>query len=854
MTAAVVDKVFPTQGGAAAARARARTSTCRDTELALGDDDGWLAVVLSNRLPQPGVRYRACLISLEGQYEVLPDSRRDRDDLRPDRRRSSTRTPRVDELTYAGGARRRRARTRRRRLATLRRAARGGSTDGARAARLSSAQRDGRRRLVRRPDRHAAAGDGASAATGKTASSSARCTRSTCTSIDAGAAQYTFPVLAQWQFTCTGAGDFQSLMQGLDVGHARHRCRRPPPPQAGEQAAAAARARCPRSSTPATSGSSTSAGRRAGRVWYRGPLVPRPVAREQPDARRRAPARSTPATRRAASVPTAARTSSLAAAFEIGRLLALAEPSVVAALLNWRKDGARRQRGSGRCSAREPRLSASWASTDLLAGFGARAGSHSSSAARRRRRRRARPARARRSIRAARSMASTTSATPSASTCSRPASDPGRHRRRRSSSPASHAARFAVPVARAHRESAPARWSTPTPSWPISRALADATVGRDRRGGAAADPRERARPTPSTGCSTRGGNAMTRPPRTSTTRCASTRPSDAVVLHRREMTPSRLATSCRTTCGAGSRASGCSRASRSRISCPTASCSRSESIRFFYLDREWTDALVQGALSVGTVTTLDREHLQALHARHPRRDRRRGAARCGWSAATRPGPAAAEHDHRLPAALARRLGLARAARPRLTARRSGPDDATGRGRRSRGACGCCGSSGSRPRSCCACSTASRSRAHRGAAAGHPVRRRPRRRRDRHARRDDPAARRVDRRAARPARRPRRRADRPLACRSAGARPGSCTSRELARRIAAAAGDQRRAPSRDPVVPSAEFAMEMLQFPFRQVFGDPALGGSTGGQDARPSPTCSAPSSRSSRCASGWGAR
>jgi len=39
-----------------------------------------------------------------------------------------------------------------------------------------------------------------------------------------------------------------------------------------------------------------------------------------------------------------------------------------------------------------------------------------------------------------------------------------------------------------------------------------------------------------------------------------------------------------------------------------------ESIRFFYLDREWTDAAVQGALSVGTVTTLDREHLEALHA------------------------------------------------------------------------------------------------------------------------------------------------------------------------------------------------------------------------------------------------
>jgi len=39
-----------------------------------------------------------------------------------------------------------------------------------------------------------------------------------------------------------------------------------------------------------------------------------------------------------------------------------------------------------------------------------------------------------------------------------------------------------------------------------------------------------------------------------------------------------------------------------------------ESIRFFYVDREWTDALVQGALSVSTVTTLDRQHLQALYA------------------------------------------------------------------------------------------------------------------------------------------------------------------------------------------------------------------------------------------------
>jgi hypothetical protein len=38
-----------------------------------------------------------------------------------------------------------------------------------------------------------------------------------------------------------------------------------------------------------------------------------------------------------------------------------------------------------------------------------------------------------------------------------------------------------------------------------------------------------------------------------------------------------------------------------------------ESIRFFYVDRDWTDALVQGALSVGTVTTADRAALTQLY-------------------------------------------------------------------------------------------------------------------------------------------------------------------------------------------------------------------------------------------------
>lgn len=38
-----------------------------------------------------------------------------------------------------------------------------------------------------------------------------------------------------------------------------------------------------------------------------------------------------------------------------------------------------------------------------------------------------------------------------------------------------------------------------------------------------------------------------------------------------------------------------------------------ESMRFFYLDRAWTDALVQGALSVGTITSADRTQLEAVY-------------------------------------------------------------------------------------------------------------------------------------------------------------------------------------------------------------------------------------------------
>ena len=46
---------------------------------------------------------------------------------------------------------------------------------------------------------------------------------------------------------------------------------------------------------------------------------------------------------------------------------------------------------------------------------------------------------------------------------------------------------------------------------------------------------------------------------------------------------------------------------------PDAELLPQESARFFYLDRAWTDALVQGAMSVGTVTTADHAQLEAVY-------------------------------------------------------------------------------------------------------------------------------------------------------------------------------------------------------------------------------------------------
>ncbi|TXH62453.1 MAG: hypothetical protein E6Q93_03190, partial [Burkholderiaceae bacterium] len=77
VTETVVKKIFPCKEDLPLL-AHVREVDVNDTELANGDDDGWLAVVLANRLPvfdaaaKKPVRYMACLVNVEGQLEALP--------------------------------------------------------------------------------------------------------------------------------------------------------------------------------------------------------------------------------------------------------------------------------------------------------------------------------------------------------------------------------------------------------------------------------------------------------------------------------------------------------------------------------------------------------------------------------------------------------------------------------------------------------------------------------------------------------------------------------------------------------------------------------------------------------------
>ncbi|GAA3601678.1 hypothetical protein GCM10022199_01530 [Marihabitans asiaticum] len=330
---AMVRTIFPTRKDVPLL-AHAREVDINDTELMLGDDDGFLAVVIANRLPLPATdpsgaqvptKYTAALINLEGQFDTLLAES-------PPRQLTCAlaTAPHLSPLTVTH--------------ATYDHVSMGTVYNPrvtAGGIKLQGAN------LVA-PGPQAFVADAAvtasiaTPASGAVANSGARgWTRSTRQTIDAmyhatvnatnvaGALLQTerrFPVLLHWSFTTTGSLTFRSLMEDLDSGLLGTMPRDPAPESAPARPPLEALETGHVGLTHRTrSGDET-------RAWYRGPLLPHP-GDERADRLPLAHASD----QLRMYVPDGREDLSLSSAFEIGRLLALNTPSTVAALLRWRQ-------------------------------------------------------------------------------------------------------------------------------------------------------------------------------------------------------------------------------------------------------------------------------------------------------------------------------------------------------------------------------------------------------------------------------------------------------------------------------------------------------------------------------------
>lgn len=359
VTQTVVDKVFPTIEDLPLL-VHVREVDVSDTELGAGDDDGFLAVVLANRLPiavpQPdgqggfvskAVKYLACLVNLEGQLDALPTTQATDDELelieavQDVRLLTQAAATHTDHVVMGTGF---------------------SYSTTTNATLAPAGGLDPEVRL--RPQASAAIAPSSAAGTWTAATASpvaelAATKGSAAIRLEMAGGfaidfehfvaekTYRFPVLAHWSFTSVNEGDFRSLMQALDVGligtqygtvldsHGEHANEPepgdPPRPPVPEVAATGhiALPQTTRRGDPGT-------------AWFRGPLVPHPTER---DPAAEPPAHISDELR--AVTPDGREDVSQAAAFEIGRLLALSQPSLVSALTRWRGE----QFGAARAAA-----------------------------------------------------------------------------------------------------------------------------------------------------------------------------------------------------------------------------------------------------------------------------------------------------------------------------------------------------------------------------------------------------------------------------------------------------------------------------------------------------------------------
>jgi len=345
----VVEQIFPTKDDLPWL-CHVREVDLTDTELALGDDDGWLAVVLANRLPQPGVKYTACLVSLEGHGDDLPTKEMPQDSFT----KFSVYT--ADQVALAATVQRDAEQAIDQPTLAERQVANvaGSPVASLRAASGAPVTLVGAKAAAAKPpvvrDAWSAPALPATVATGQQRGYAATPTVTGRASvaglsinpifIEQGITTVQFTVLAHWSFTCDQGGDFESLMRELDDGMLGTQLPpATPTPAPGSPPPAPATRPDPVVTDTGHVATAVMSRRGVSRTgWYRGPFTPRQILRQQPDDSGVLPLlHAADQARRVG--PDGREDLSLAAAFEIGRLLAVSQPAIVAGLLAWRKDG-----------------------------------------------------------------------------------------------------------------------------------------------------------------------------------------------------------------------------------------------------------------------------------------------------------------------------------------------------------------------------------------------------------------------------------------------------------------------------------------------------------------------------------
>ncbi len=341
----ILEKILPSRKDVPLL-AHARQVDIHDTELMMGDDDGFLSVVISNRLPVAGVdatgeptpvKYLACLINLEGQFHrLIPEAPPPQDHLELfSAVHSSVVYPAVYDHVVSGGLEEH--------WNTAGVAATGQvhvaaphadapHAAGPHAAGPLAANMAVERNLVE------SAGPAMQAYTAKTGWSQESkhdvyetmaegFRKEIRTVLDP---QYTFPCLLHWSFVSTGSTTFETLMRELDSGLSGSLPQDPPPPATHKRVPPTGREPLEVVETGHVGLVQRTRRGDSTRSWYRGPLLAHPSSGE------RLPIAHASDQLRAV-IPDGREDISLAAAFEVGRLLALSKPAMVAALMRWRQ-------------------------------------------------------------------------------------------------------------------------------------------------------------------------------------------------------------------------------------------------------------------------------------------------------------------------------------------------------------------------------------------------------------------------------------------------------------------------------------------------------------------------------------